>query len=161
MFLFFFFIASCFFFYISSLCVYTRWSISWKVLRLLSHQDLAQGFREPSWTTLLCLQSTGATPMRISMKLASLSPLSRLSAPRRERLCSCLYLQPLALSLAQGRGSITIGGWMDEWILLLPTSHQQRRVRSKQTKDAIGSWERSPGAEKQLGRGELVCAWAH
>ena len=96
--------------------------------------------REPSWTTLLCLQSTGATPMRISVKFACLSPLSRLSAPRREGLCSCLYLQPLALSLAQGRGSITMGGWMDEWILLLPTSHQQPQVQSKQTKDAIGYW---------------------
>ena len=50
---------------------------------------------------------------------------------------------------------------MDEWILLLSTSHQQPQVQSKQTKDAIGYWERSPGAEKQPGRGELVCAWAH
>ena len=147
---------SCFFLFISSLCVYTCWSISGKVLQLLSHQDLAQGLRWPSWTTLLCLQSTGATPMRISVKVAHLSPLSRLSVLRREGFV------PVFISSLWHWACLYHYWWLKGWVdTSLPTSHQQPRVQSKPTKDAIGYWEHSPGAEKQPGWWELVCAWAH
>lgn len=157
----FFFIASCFFF-ISSLCVYTC-------------ADPSLGRSSDYFPIRIWPRTQGAF-----LNHPALSPINRCTlyenfheiglsftpeqavSSKKRGFVPVFISSSLALSLAQGRGSITIGGWMDEWILLLPTSHQQLHlVRSKQTKDAYIP-ERSPDVLWRNSQGqESLCVPGH
>lgn len=120
----------------------------------LTHQSSAP--RKLSWTTphhpVLPSSNAGAILHHSLWKwdICLSWNLGQVVSSKKVGVLFMVYLQPLAQSLARGKCSISTSEWIDKWVLLLPTSHQQPKVQLKETQVEDGS-------EKQQGAGRVSC----